>query len=205
MGTYASQHPRSRRLVSTAYLQTQAIARLLSGYDQFHPNTRYDTLTPMSSSYVLLASTFTLAIGTWHGLRIAAFRRAAGIPYPHVYAPTTLDNKSIAGAASTDSATDKDLAPKYYLFNCAQRSHHNFLENYTTFNLAMLIAGIRFPLTAAGMGVFWGVNRVVYAVGYTRPDKEKGSARRYGIGYYPAQLGCIALAAYTGIAVVLGW
>lgn len=101
--------------------------------------------------------------------------------------------------STSDSETeDKALQKSRYLFNCAQRAHANFLENYTTFTLAMLIAGVRYPLISSVMGVAWGVQRVVYAVGYTRADKENGRGRLMGSGYALPQVVLMVLAGWTG-------
>ena len=77
------------------------------------------------------------------------------------------------------------------------------LENQPSVAIAMLVAGVRYPLVTAGLGLFWAVFRVVYAVGYTRADKEKGSGRLAGSPFWLAQLGLFGLAGWTGVSMLL--
>jgi glutathione S-transferase len=67
----------------------------------------------------------------------------------------------------------------------------------------MLIAGVRYPLWSAGLGAFWMVSRVIYAVGYTDKNKTKGQGRLYGSGFWFAQLGLFGLAGWTGVKMLL--
>ncbi|ROV91428.1 hypothetical protein VSDG_07212 [Cytospora chrysosperma] len=101
--------------------------------------------------YVLLVAASTTFVNGWHGHRTSKARKASGIGYPTAY-------------ASTEEAKEGTPA---YLFNCAQRAHANFSENVTPFMANMLIAGLRYPLLAAGLGLGWLAGRVVYTVGYT--------------------------------------
>jgi len=50
----------------------------------------------------------------------------------------------------------------------AQRAHANFTENLTPFLGSLLIAGLRFPTYAAGLGALWSFARTGYAYGYTK-------------------------------------
>ena len=68
----------------------------------------------------------------------------------------------------------------------------------------LLTAGVRFPVTTSLLGVAWCVNRVIYAVGYTRADKERGTGRFAGSGWYICQLGLLGLSIYTGTGLLLG-
>jgi len=113
----------------------------------------------------------------WHGMRVGPFRKKAKVPYPNHYA----SSEAIASCA------DPELKKNMYLFNCAQRAHANFLENYSAFLPAMLIAGIAYPVGAAVTGVIWTISRYLYAVGYTRKDKNNGSGRLLGSGFWFAQ------------------
>lgn len=81
-----------------------------------------------------------------------------GITYPNTYA--------------TPEQAAKD--PAAYQLNCAQRAHANFTENLTPWMTLLLIAGLRFPVPAAGLGLSWLVSRVVYTVGYTSSRGPKG-------------------------------
>lgn len=108
-------------------------------------------------------------------------RRAARIKYPIAYA--------------TAEQAEKD--PKAFAFNCgmcgsfpvsmeaeeltcdggrkriaAQRAHANFTEHLTPLLGSLLIAGLKSPVYAAGLGVTWSVARVFYALGYTKKGPE---------------------------------
>lgn len=111
------------------------------------------------------------------------------IPYPTQYASDSL-------LASTPDST---LKQNMYLFNCAQRAHYNFLENYVTFLPALLIAGLKYPVASSVLGAAWIVFRTLYATGYTRADKKDGKGRLMGAGFWLAQF------ALYGICGGLAW
>ncbi|KAI1001901.1 hypothetical protein K3495_g6302 [Podosphaera aphanis] len=136
--------------------------------------------------YVLLAATSTFILNSVHALNTSSFRKAAGVPYPASYAP--------------DSRTDKPA----FRFNCAQRSHVNFIENQPSTLGAMLIGGLRFPQTAALLGAGWSISRFLYMTGYSRGD-EGGKGRFRGIIFFLFQYALIGIAGYTGGAMVMGW
>lgn len=151
-------------------------------------------------SYVLLTAATTSIIGVWHGFRVGGFRKAAKITYPQPYAFSNATSSEI-DAAST--AEEKARATNNYLFNCAQRSHGNFLENFPIFLPALLTAGLRWPVASSVLGALWGVSRIVYAVGYTRVDKKNGSGRLYGSLYALAQLALIGMVGKMGWDVAM--
>lgn len=66
----------------------------------------------------------------------------------------------------------------------------------------MLVAGLRFPLTTAGLGVFWSFNRVLYAMAYTRKDKDGGRGRIVGSGYAISELAFMGMIAYMGYEMI---
>ncbi|KAK7710001.1 hypothetical protein SLS57_008498 [Botryosphaeria dothidea] len=125
---------------------------------------------PREYGYVLLAATGSLFVGTWLGVRVGSFRKAAGVPYPHQYATQE----------RVEQTADAQRSQALHLFNCAQRGHYNFLENHTSFLFALLVAGLRRPVPAAIMGGLWSVGRIMYAVGYTSPGKQNGKGRLIG-------------------------
>jgi glutathione S-transferase len=86
----------------------------------------------------------------YHQILTGKKRAAAKIAYPAGYADNALAEKD----------------PKANAFNCAQRAHAHFTENLTPHVLDLAIAGLRFPLIAAGCGLLWSVGRAVYAYGY---------------------------------------
>lgn len=121
-------------------------------------------------------------------MRVGPFRSRAGVPYPHAYASP----EQIAAATPEQK---KNL----YLFNCAQRAHANWDENFPPTLVALLTAGLYSPKWASVAGATWIVNRIVYAVGYTMKSKTEGKGRLYGELMWPAQL---ALVVMTGL---WGW
>ena len=58
---------------------------------------------------------------------VGPYRRAAKVPYPNAY----------ASAAECKESKEK------YLFNCAQRSHANFLEHQPQMLVGLLIGGLK--------------------------------------------------------------
>jgi glutathione S-transferase len=87
-----------------------------------------------------------------------------------------------------------------YLFNCAQRAHHNFIENYPAALSALLVSGLAYPRLAAAAGAVWMVGRVVYALGYTRRAEwnVEGKGRFSGGGFYVAAVGQVVLMGLVG-------
>lgn len=120
------------------------------------------------------------------------FRKKAGIQYPKYMADS--------GDINAASAEKKEAM---YLFNCAQRAHSNYLENQPTASIAMLVAGIQYPKTAAVMGAGWILGRIIFATGYTNPRMANGKGRLYGSFFWLFQFGLIGLTAYSGIKLLL--
>ena len=77
------------------------------------------------------------------------------------------------------------------------------MESHTSVVVAMLIAGIPYPLTTSALGVGWLVSRVMYAVGYTRKDKTNGSGRMMGSAHYLFQLGLYGLMIWSGVKMFM--
>lgn len=66
-----------------------------------------------------------------------------------------------------DGRYSEKLAYKdWYLFNCAQRAHINFVESIATYLILLLVAGLYNPLVTAGLGVALIVGRIIYGIGY---------------------------------------
>ncbi|RFU26685.1 Glutathione transferase/Glutathione peroxidase/Peroxidase, partial [Scytalidium lignicola] len=136
------------------------------------------------SSYVILAAASTFLLNTVHSINTGKLRKAAKVPYPQTQAePSRTDIEAMR-------------------FNCAQRAHMNYLEQQPSLLGALLIAGVKFPLISAGLGVFWSVSRYMYMVGYST-GAENGKGRYRGIYFYLAQLGLIGLAVYNGVTMIL--
>ena len=126
-------------------------------------------------------------MSVWHGMRVGKYRRAAGIPYPHSYA-------SMEQMSAASTTAEKKAA--MYEFNCAQRAHHNFLENSTIAMSGLLLAGIQYPVASASLGAMWLVSRAAYAIGYVNRKKENGQGRfagGLGMLFWLAQLGWVGI------------
>lgn len=137
------------------------------------------------------ASSYLVSI--WHGARVGSFRKSAGIPYPNAY----------ASAESIATATP-DKKQAMYLFNCAQRAHYNFLENYPIALSGMLLSGLKYPVAAAATGTLWTVSRLFYATGYTDKTKEAGKGRYNGLGglFWVCQLAFVGMISKAGFDLI---
>ena len=58
-------------------------------------------------------------------------------------------------------------------------------------------------MAASVLGAGWIVSRILYAVGYTRADKEAGKGRLIGLPFWLFQLGLYGLVGYTGVKNIL--
>ncbi|CAG8974796.1 hypothetical protein HYALB_00000409 [Hymenoscyphus albidus] len=95
--------------------------------------------------YVLLAATSTFFLNFVHSGATGTARKAAKVPYPAAYAPS--------------SRKDHEA----HVFNCTQRAHANYIENLVPMLGSLFIAGLRFPLLGlmglagyAGLGMVMG-------------------------------------------------
>ncbi|KAK7749876.1 hypothetical protein SLS53_000458 [Cytospora paraplurivora] len=134
---------------------------------------------PNDYGYVLLAATSTFFVNFWHGMQTVKARKASGVTYPNAYAPASEATQGTPG----------------FKLNCAQRAHSNFVENLTPFLATLFIAGVRYPIAAAGLGFGWLAFRVLYTIGYLSKSGPKGR----GIGYVGA------LFSGMGLALAAGW
>ena len=108
-----------------------------------------------------------------------------------------------ASAEQVASAETEERRKALYLFNCAQRAHYNFLENYVFALPVLLVGGVSYPRAAAAFGLVWSVGRAMYAVGYTNPAKEKGSGRHRGGLQYIGILGLVGLVVKTAYDLLM--
>lgn len=69
--------------------------------------------------------------------------------------------------------------------------------------MAMLIAGVEYPLTTTGLGAGWLLGRMIYALGYTRRDRSDGKGRLAGSFFWLFQAGLFGLAGWTGVKMVM--
>jgi len=148
---------------------------------------------PSEYGYVLATASLSMFFSTWHAMRVGPFRKAAKIPYPNAY----------ASPEQIEACKDENRKHAMYLFNCAQRSHYNFLENYVATLPALLIAGLGYPVSAAAAGSAWLVFRFLYATGYTRADKTNGSGRMIGSGFWLAQFALFGMVGKMGFDALM--
>lgn len=104
---------------------------------------------PSEYGYVILVSVLACFVNTWLAMRVGSARKKYGIKYPVMYSESN------------------------NVFNCIQRAHQNFLENFTQFQVMLLLGGIHYPQLGAAAGLVWLLGRIVYAVGYSTGDPQK--------------------------------
>ncbi|KAL4864460.1 hypothetical protein BDV12DRAFT_11164 [Aspergillus spectabilis] len=139
---------------------------------------------PGNYGYVIAVSLGLIPVlGFVHGTLVTAIRKPSGVPYPHTYA-------TIEQCKSN---------PKAHQFNCAQRAHANFLENAPQTMLSILIAGLKYPQLAAGLGAAWVFFRVLFMYGYIYSTKPQGKGRYNGIMFWFVQAGLWGLSVF-GVA-----
>lgn len=81
-------------------------------------------------------------------------------------------------------------------FNCVQRAAQNSLENQPIFLTLLILAGLKYPVTAAVAGAIYLAGRVLYIRGYSTGDPEKrlqGSIQYAGL---LTLLGCVGKFAF---------
>ena len=66
---------------------------------------------------------------------------------------------------------------QWFDYNLGQRAHANLLETVVPVSIFSLIAGLTYPLIAAGLGAAYIVCRQVYIYGYSR----SAEGRKFGI------------------------
>jgi len=145
---------------------------------------------PKEYGYVLFAAASSFLLAAWHGGHVQKYRTAAKIPYPNAYA-----------SQETIDAAEGARKKAIYSFNCAQRAHGNFQENYPQFLAGLLLSGLKYPVAATALGALWMTSRVVYARGYVDPEMENGRGRyksRLALAHWLAMLGFIGLLGKSG-------
>ena len=94
----------------------------------------------------------------------------------------------------------KELSYKdWYIFNCAQRCHLNYIEGFALIVLGTLISGIQYPLLAFATQMLYIVGRQLYSDGYM-----KGADYRItGAGLYQvANLAAIVMSVKSALSIV---
>lgn len=72
-------------------------------------------------------------------------------------------------------------------FNCAQRAHGNFLENASQTMFFTLVAGLKYPQLATGLGAAWLACRSLFLYGYVYSGKPQGKGRLIGSFFWLVQ------------------
>ncbi|XP_042901159.1 glutathione S-transferase 3, mitochondrial [Parasteatoda tepidariorum] len=132
---------------------------------------------PKEYGYVVLVGTSSVFIALWHGMKVGMARKKFGIKYPIMYSDTN------------------------QVFNCIQRAHGNFLENYPQFLFLLLCGGLSYPRLSAAGGAVYLLGRIAYALGYSTGDPQK---RYRGMFMYVGNLTLIYTTAHFAIKL-LGW
>jgi len=132
------------------------------------------TFVPEGFQYVVASLLATGFLLQGQASVVGKYRKKAGIKYPQLY------------AEKAEADASKDAA----LFNCAQRAHHNTLENMPIVIITTLISGLRYPHIAASFCAAFVVGRVAYTRGYLTGDPSK----RYAQGGVLNAIGLVGLA-----------
>lgn len=128
----------------------------------------------------------------FHGLHAGTFRKAAKVPYPQLYATPT----------QTSKEESPNTAAAAHQYNCAQRAHANYMENMPQTMVMLLVAGLKWPLAATGLGVAWLAFRGLYAWGYIYGTKPKGGSRTMGSMFWLCQAGLWGMCATMGVNLI---
>ncbi|OJJ50514.1 hypothetical protein ASPZODRAFT_11379 [Penicilliopsis zonata CBS 506.65] len=128
-------------------------------------------------------------LGFIHGSITGSLRKPAKVPYPHSYATVEQCNSNA----------------KAEQFNCAQRAHANFLENAPQTMLFTLVAGLKYPNLAAGLGFAWLVLRSLFLYGYVYSGKPQGRGRYLGGFFWFAQAGLWGLTLFGVAKPMISW
>ncbi|TDL29232.1 membrane-associated proteins in eicosanoid and glutathione metabolism [Rickenella mellea] len=130
---------------------------------------------------VLAAGILTYCVNIWQARLVGVLRKKAGIEYPQAYA----EKAQVEGTES--------LYPMK--FNCAQRAHQNTIETLPHVLFGLLVTGIRYPTTAAVLGLIYSFGRIMYTLGYSSGIPK----RRFSKG------GILGLGANYGIFLASTW
>ncbi|KDQ08883.1 hypothetical protein BOTBODRAFT_191497 [Botryobasidium botryosum FD-172 SS1] len=139
---------------------------------------------PANYAYVLLAASAFPLLNIYQSYRVGRARKAAGVPYPEVYA-----EKAVA-ATSIDAMR----------FNCTQRAHLNTLESAPQVILATFLTGLKYPILSASLAAVWVFGRVLYTQGYSTGEPQK--RHRGTVFFYPITYVLTGTAIWTAIDLV---
>ncbi|XP_074658862.1 glutathione S-transferase 3, mitochondrial-like [Tubulanus polymorphus] len=129
----------------------------------FSKSACYDILPP-GYGCVIMTGVGSLFLNMYFAQKVMKARKDFDVAYPTMYT----DNNE---------------------FNCIQRAHQNYIENYPQFLMLLFIGGLQFPRLTAAAGSLYLVGRVFYARGYSTGDPQKRYQGAFG---------------YIGLLVMLG-
>jgi glutathione S-transferase len=146
--------------------------------------TRASLMVPDAYGYVLGSISATCLTLYWMSFQVAFARRKFGVSYPKMYAEG--DDENAVG------------------FNCVQRGHQNSLELAPQALVCQMLLGLKFPVTAAVLGVAWAIGRIVYFRGYATgvPKNRVAGAAISGLVWLALVFGT-AYAGFTMVRVVV--
>ncbi|KAL1749004.1 hypothetical protein HDZ31DRAFT_59888 [Schizophyllum fasciatum] len=116
---------------------------------------------PDGAQYLGAAYASTIWLQVWQMMRVGKARKAAGVPYPRLYAEKAEEEASIHARK----------------FNCTQRAHQNTLEQIPPLFVASALTALKFPTFAAGAVGVWTFGRIMYTLGYSTGDPKKRTSR----------------------------
>lgn len=88
------------------------------------------------------------------------------------------------------------------LFNCAQRGHQQALETYPQFLAFSYATAMRFPLSAALLGLLWCYARWQWAAGYASGDPANRYSHWASYGIWTALIALLVGALATAIGML---
>jgi len=126
---------------------------------------------PEGYGYVIFVAVDSIFLNMWLATNVGKARKLHGVEYPTMYSP---DNNQ---------------------FNCVQRAHQNWLENYPQFLTVLFIGGLQHPKTTAAAGLIYLLGRVFYSKGYSTGDPKKRYQGMFGYAGSLVMLGTTLSAA----------
>lgn len=121
---------------------------------------------PDGYQYVCAALLSTTCVLAYQVFLVMKYRQRARIQYPQPYA----------------EKSEAEANPEAKKFNCAQRAHHNTLENLPMIYIPTLITGLKYPLFAAAACTLWSLSRISYTHGYITGNPDKRLTLLYRVG-----------------------
>jgi len=94
----------------------------------------------------------------WMGGKVMAARKEFNVQYPNLYATPGYHK----------NADD---------FNRVQRGHQNSFEMITTFTVASLLGGLKYPIANSVFGVLFSLGNCLYLKGYADTSLDVKTAR----------------------------